>query len=63
MYKIRLANKDKRKGKSGGFRIITYLIREKEDENEIFLITIYDKSEEQNIIKSDLLRLINAISD
>lgn len=63
IYKIRLANKDKSKGKSGGFRVITYLVREKEDENEIFLITIYDKSEEQNILKSDLLKLINAIFD
>ncbi len=63
MYKIRLANKDKGKGKSGGFRVITYLIKENDEENEIFLITIYDKSEEENIIKSDLVKLINDLLD
>jgi mRNA-degrading endonuclease RelE of RelBE toxin-antitoxin system len=41
-YKIRLAIKSKGKGKSGGARVITYLV----DQNkEVYLLTIYDKSE------------------
>jgi len=38
-YKIRVAVKSKGKGKSGGLRVITYLITEEE---EIYLLTIYD---------------------
>ena len=41
-YKIRLAVKSKGKGKSGGLRIINYVVTKKE---LIFLIAIYDKSE------------------
>ncbi len=41
-FKIRLAVKSKGKGKSGGMRVITFKI----DRNkEIYLLTIYDKSE------------------
>jgi hypothetical protein len=52
LYKIRLASADKGKGKSGGFRVITYSVAEvKPNEYEVFLITIYDKSEESTIKK------------
>ena len=57
-YKIRLASSDKNSGKSGGFRIITYLIDEKEDGVEINLMLIYDKSEESSITKSEIIKII-----
>lgn len=41
-YKIRLAVKSKGKGKSGGMRIITYKV---DANKEIYLLSIYDKSE------------------
>lgn len=41
-YKIRMAISSKKKGKSGGARIITYL---KVLSNKIFLISIYDKTD------------------
>lgn len=41
-YKIRLSTPDKPGGKSKGFRIITYIVSQKEI---IFLLSIYDKSE------------------
>ncbi len=41
-YKIRLAVKSKGKGKSGGARVITYVIKENK---EVYLLTLYDKSE------------------
>lgn len=46
IYKIRLAIKSKGKGKSGGARVITYIVTEN---NEVYLLTIYDKSEFDNI--------------
>lgn len=46
IYKIRLAIKSKGKGKSGGARVITYVLT---DNNEIYLLTIYDKSEFDSI--------------
>jgi len=61
LYKIRLASKDKGKGKSGSFRIISYLIKEYDGFYEIFLIIIYDKSEENSIKKPLLLKLIKSI--
>ena len=45
-YKIRLAVKSKGKGKSGGVRVITYNVTEN---HEVYLLTIYDKSEFDNI--------------
>ena len=41
-YKIRIAIKSKGKGKSGGARVITYVVTENK---EVYLLTIYDKSE------------------
>ncbi|MFT4155437.1 type II toxin-antitoxin system RelE/ParE family toxin [Parafilimonas sp.] len=41
-YKIRIAIKSKGKGKSGGTRVITYVVTENK---EVYLLTIYDKSE------------------
>ena len=41
-FKVRLAVKSKGKGKRGGMRIITFRI---EKNKELYLLTIYDKSE------------------
>lgn len=61
LYKVRLASKDKGKGKSGGFRIITYLIEETAEDVNIYLIIIYDKSEESSISKSKLIEFVKKI--
>ena len=57
-YKIRLSLSSKGKGKSGGARIITYVLFLK---NVIFLMDIYDKSEQENITKQELENIINKI--
>ena len=57
-FKIRIKNSDNNKGKSAGYRVITYCINE---ENEIFLITIYSKSEKENILDFELKELINKV--
>lgn len=54
-YKIRLSIASKGRGKSGGARVITYLII---SEQTIFLLSIYDKSEQADIAQNDLVRLI-----
>ncbi|WP_291069249.1 MULTISPECIES: type II toxin-antitoxin system RelE family toxin [Empedobacter] len=57
-YKIRLAIKSKGKGKSGGARVITHLFIENET---IYLLSLYDKSEQNSISDKeikDLLKLI-----
>ncbi len=57
-FKIRLAIASKGKGKSGGGRIITYL----QIVNKIvFLLSIYDKSEQENIDPRDLISLLRQI--
>ncbi len=61
LFKIRLAVKSKNKGKSGGFRIITYLVTQNEDGFDINLILIYDKSEISDIPKKQLLEIVNEV--
>jgi mRNA-degrading endonuclease RelE of RelBE toxin-antitoxin system len=57
-YKIRMAIKSKGKGKSGGSRVITYL---KIQESTIYLLTIFDKSEQDNISDSELSSLLDSL--
>ena len=59
-YKVRVAVKSKGKGKSGGLRVITYLITEEE---EIYLLTIYDKSEMESIDNKTLKEMIKEINE
>ena len=58
-YKIRISIKSKSTGKSGGGRIITYVIAENK---EVYLLTIYDKAEydcvADKMIKSIIANLI-----
>ena len=58
LRKIRLAITSKGKGKSGGARIITYAITVREDGIEVTLLTIYDKSDQENISDKELLDLL-----
>jgi mRNA-degrading endonuclease RelE of RelBE toxin-antitoxin system len=54
-FKIRIKNSDNNKGKSAGYRIITYCIN---DIKEVSLVTIYSKSEKENILELELKELI-----
>lgn len=58
IYKIRLADESKGKGKSGGFRIMYYLSIQTENGIDILLITIFDKSEKDTIKKKDAEQLL-----
>ncbi len=54
-YKIRIAIASKGKGKSGGARLITHIILREET---VFLLTIYDKSDRENLTNRELQELL-----
>lgn len=58
LFKTRLRVKSKGGGKSGGFRVVTYLLRRVAGQTLIYLLTLYDKSEEASIDKDELLWLV-----
>ena len=58
-YKVRLKIASKGKGKKGGGRVITYI---RWTDEELWLLTMYDKSEMENIndaFLDDLVKTIN----
>ncbi len=54
-YKIRISIASKGKGKSGGGRIITNFVI---SEETVYLLSIYDKSEKENISDKELDNLL-----
>ncbi len=59
-YKLRIAISSKGNGKSGGARMITYVRIVKQT---VFLMDIYDKSEQANITNKELQMLIDILQD
>ena len=57
-FKIRLAVASKGRGKSGGARVITHIYIENET---VFLLAIYDKSEQTDISDRELRELLAEI--
>jgi len=57
-YKIRLSISSKNKGKSGGARLITNFVIA---DNTVYLLTIYDKSEKENLTDKELLQFLKYI--
>ena len=54
-YKVRIAIASKGKGKSGGARLITnFVVTEK----TVYLLSIYDKSEQENLTDKELEQLL-----
>ncbi len=57
-YKIRIAIASKGKGKSGGARVITnFMITD----STVYLLSIYDKSEKENLADKELDELLKYI--
>jgi mRNA-degrading endonuclease RelE of RelBE toxin-antitoxin system len=54
-YKIRLQNTSVKRGKSGGFRVIIFLL---EGDKIIRLLAIYSKSEKDNIPDEEIKRIL-----
>lgn len=62
-FKIRLAVKSKGKGKSGGMRVITYVyeVNKELEVIDIYLLSIYDKSEYSTVSEKILKDIITEI--
>jgi hypothetical protein len=50
----------KGKGKSGGGRVITNFVL---SENSVYLLSIYDKSEKENLTDKELSELLNTFQN
>ena len=57
-YKIRIAVASKNKGKSGGARLVTNFVIA---EATIYLLSIYDKSEKDNITDKEFKELLSSV--
>jgi len=57
-YKIRLGIASKRKGKSGGARVIIHVVFK---DGIVYLLSIYDKSELENLTDKEILELIKQV--
>jgi mRNA-degrading endonuclease RelE of RelBE toxin-antitoxin system len=53
-YKIRVKNSSTNKGKSGGYRVITYV----KIKQYVLLVSIYSKSEQENILDEEIDQVI-----
>jgi mRNA-degrading endonuclease RelE of RelBE toxin-antitoxin system len=59
-FKIRLAIASKGKGKSGGARIITHFVIA---DKIVYLLSIYDKSEKEDLADKELEELLKYLSE
>ena len=59
LYKARLRNRDNRRGKSGGYRVIYYL----QSRDKIILVTIYSKSDQADIRAVEIRRIISSFEN
>lgn len=57
-YKIKVAIKSKNKGKSGGARLIARILI---SESSIYLLSIYDKSDKENISDKEIDDLLKSL--
>jgi mRNA-degrading endonuclease RelE of RelBE toxin-antitoxin system len=59
LYKVRFAISGKGKGKSGGARVITYVLIK---DGKVYLAAIYDKSEQSTIDTDRLIKTLKALN-
>lgn len=55
VFKVRVANSDKNRGKSAGYRLISYLAV---IDNELHLLYVYDKSKLVNLTEKEVDELV-----
>lgn len=55
IYKVRIANSDKNKGKSSGYRLISYL---KLEDATLTYVYIYDKSDLESLSEKQLDKIV-----
>jgi mRNA-degrading endonuclease RelE of RelBE toxin-antitoxin system len=59
-YKIKIPNSSIPTGKSGGFRLISLV---KVSKDKIYLLTIYSKTEQENISNGQLMEILKEIKE
>jgi hypothetical protein len=59
-YKVRLSIASKNKGKSGGARVVTCIYLA---DSELYLLSIYDKSEKSSLNDKELKELIKVVKE
>lgn len=59
-FKVRLSIASKNKGKSAGARVITCIYQ---TDNELYLLSIYDKSEQSSLNDKELKELIKMVKE
>lgn len=59
VYKVRAANRDARRGKSGGYRILYYL----QTDTDRLLVTVYSKSDQGDVPAAELRQIIEATEE
>ncbi len=55
IFKVRVPNRDVKRGKSGGYCVIYYL----QTPTDIILVTIYSKTEQADISAAQIRRIVN----
>jgi mRNA-degrading endonuclease RelE of RelBE toxin-antitoxin system len=55
LYKLRLQNSSTNSGKSGGLRVIYYYL---DEQNNVYLMKIYSKTEIENISEEKLIEIL-----
>lgn len=55
IFKVRASNRDRAKGKSGGYRVIYYL----RTTTDIILVTIYSKTEQSDISMEQIRHIVS----
>lgn len=55
IFKVRVPNRDVKRGKSGGYRVIYYL----QTQADIILVTIYSKTEQADISAAQIRRIVS----
>jgi hypothetical protein len=61
IYKVRVSDESKGKGKSGGLRIVYYHLNKTTDGIEMLLLNIFDKSERSTIKKEEAIKRLKQI--
>ena len=54
IFKLRVKNSDVQKGKTGGYRLIYYV----KTSTKIILVTIYSKSEQEDIVAAEIQQIL-----
>lgn len=61
VYKIRMTIESKGKGKSGGARVLTYHLQQKDERLDISLLSIYDKGDIENVSDAYIKQIVSQV--